>query len=58
LISLGTDKTVKIWDIRNYSCIETIIDNIHYMPENRLTNLLFDLNTGNILLTSRKVNCW
>jgi WD40 repeat protein len=37
LISLGTDKNVKIWDIRTYKCIQTIFDKICYRPEDRLT---------------------
>ena len=58
LISLGTDKVVKIWDIRTYVCIQTIIDKIGYRPEDRLTYILFDKNTNNILLGSRKINLW
>jgi len=26
LISLGTDKVIKVWDVRNYRCMQTIID--------------------------------
>jgi len=37
LISLGTDKVVKIWDIRTYKCIQTIFDKVPYRPEDRLT---------------------
>ena len=32
LISLGTDKVVKIWDTRHYECIQTIIDRVTYRP--------------------------
>ncbi len=58
LISLGTDKVVKIWDIRTYACIQTIFDKICYRPEDRLTSILFDRTTNNILAGSRKVNLW
>ena len=58
LISLGTDKVVKIWDIRTYKCIQTIFDKICYRPEDRLTCILFDDYTNNILLGSRKINQW
>jgi WD repeat-containing protein 49 len=55
---LGTDKVVKIWDIRTYACIQTIFDKVCYRPEDRLTSLLFDQYTNNILLGSRKINLW
>lgn len=58
LISLGTDKVVKIWDIRTYACIQTIFDKICYRPEDRLTFLHFDKSTNNIVLGSRKINLW
>ena len=58
LISLGTDKVVKIWDIRTYACIQTIFDKVCYRPEDRLTSMIFDKWTNNILLGSRKLNMW
>jgi len=58
LISLGTDKTVMIWDVRNYTRIRTLVDKTDYRPDNRLTSLMFDKYTNNILLGSRKINCW
>jgi len=58
LISLGTDKVVKIWDIRTYACIQTIFDKVCYRPEDRLTSMVFDKHTNNILLGSRKLNLW
>lgn len=58
LISLGTDKVVKIWDIRTYACIQTIFDKVCYRPEDRLTSIIFDRTTNNILAGSRKINLW
>ena len=58
LISLGTDKVVKIWDIRTYACIQTIFDKVCYRPEDRLTSIIFDRTTNNILACSRKINLW
>jgi WD40 repeat protein len=58
LISLGTDKVVRIWDIRTYICIQIIFDKVCYRPEDRLTSLWFDHYTNNILLGSRKINLW
>ena len=58
LISLGTDKMVKIWDIRTYTNIQTIIDKICIRPDDHLSSLIFEPQTNNILLGSRKVNFW
>jgi WD40 repeat protein len=58
LISLGTDKAVKIWDIRDYTLKQTINDKICYRPEDRLTSIYFDRTTNNILVGSRKINLW
>ena len=58
LISLGTDKVVKIWNTVTYAAIQTIFDKVYYRPEDRLTSLLFDKYTNNIILGSRKINLW
>ena len=58
LISLGTDKVVKIWDTRTYICIQNIIDRFFYRPEPILTSLHYDKNTHNIIVCSRKINFW
>ena len=41
LISLATDKVIKIWDLRTNKCMQTILDKEHYWPENRITALMF-----------------
>ena len=53
LISLGTDKTVKVWD-KTFNCVQTLQDKVQY----RLTSILFDQWTNNILIGSRKINAW
>ena len=58
LISLGADKVVKVWDIRNYKCIQTIYDKTTYRPENRSTGVYFNPKVNSILLTSKKINVW
>ena len=56
LISLGTDKVVKIWDIRTFQCVQTIADQTTYRPENRLTGLYFNRKINSLVLTSKKIN--
>lgn len=58
LISLGSNKMVKVWDIRSYQCIQTIEDKVCVRPDDILTSLVFEPVTNNILLCSRKVNFW
>ena len=58
LISLGVDKVVKIWDVRNYRCIQTIVDKTSYHPDNNLTSIHYDPHVYGLLLTSRKINIW
>ena len=42
LISLSTDKVIKIWDLRTNKCMQTIVDKEHYWPENKITSLMFN----------------
>jgi WD40 repeat protein len=58
LISLGTDKVVKIWHLHNYFLVQTITDKFCYRPDDVLNSLHFDKWTNNIVLGSRKVNFW
>jgi len=58
LISLSSDKCVKIWDTWTYASIQTLFDKVCYRPEDRLTAVHFDNITNTILLTSRKINMW
>lgn len=58
LLSLDTEKTVKIWDVSTYVCIQTIFDKVCYRPEDRITSFLFDKYTNNIILGTRKINTW
>ena len=58
LISLGTDKVVRIWDTRSYNCLQVITDRFFYRPEPILTSLYYDKVTHNIIVCSRKINFW
>jgi len=49
---------VRIWDTRNYACIQTIVDKNEVRPVNILKGLIFEPETNNILLGSRKINFW
>lgn len=52
IISLGSDKTVKVWDIRNHKCLQTLQDKEIYKLDNTIFSMAFDhqrklLLTGN-----------
>jgi len=56
LISLSVDKVVKVWDIRNYRCIQTFTDKTEYKPEDRLTCMAFDEEGPALVLCSSTLN--
>ncbi len=53
IISLSTDKVVKIWDIRRQNCVQTLVDSFQYRPENILSCIHFSpAGGGKLLLAS------
>ncbi|CAK0806541.1 unnamed protein product, partial [Prorocentrum cordatum] len=56
LISMSIDKVVKVWDIRNYRCIQTFTDKTEYRPEDSLTCMAFDEEASNLLMCSSALN--
>lgn len=56
LISMSIDKVVKVWDIRNYRCIQTFTDKTEYRPEDSLTCMAFDEEASNLLMCSSVLN--
>lgn len=56
LISIGSDKLIKIWDLRNTHCLLNISDRNNYKPENLITSAYFDEKLERMLLGSRKIN--
>eukprot|EP00929_Paragymnodinium_shiwhaense_P117445 TRINITY_DN8801_c0_g1_i2.p1 TRINITY_DN8801_c0_g1~~TRINITY_DN8801_c0_g1_i2.p1 ORF type:complete len:1148 (-),score=306.96 TRINITY_DN8801_c0_g1_i2:362-3805(-) len=56
LISLSVDKVVKVWDMRNYRCIQTFTDKTEYKPEDRLTCIAFDEEVPALVMCSNTLN--
>lgn len=56
LISMSIDKVVKVWDIRNYRCIQTFTDKTEYRPEDSLTCMAFDEEASSLLMCSSALN--
>lgn len=58
LISMSTDKVVKIWDIRSHKCLQTIVDKGVYWPENRMSAMTLDPKQRAIVTAGTKLKQW
>ena len=58
LISLGTNKNVRIWDIKTYTLISNINDPFTYRPDNMYSSLLYDPFQKAIIYGTCKLNIW
>jgi WD40 repeat protein len=47
IISLSIDKQVRIWDIRDQSCIQILLDPYTHFPENLISSMHFKPNEKN-----------
>ncbi|KAI9352022.1 WD40-repeat-containing domain protein [Obelidium mucronatum] len=58
LISLSEDKVIKIWNIRNLNCIQTLMDKVPHRPENIISAIFFDATNRQFLTGSNKLETW
>ena len=58
LISLSTDKVLKIWDIRTNKCIQTIQDETDYWPENRISSIMYNPYKETIVTGAVRPKLW
>ncbi|KAJ3391675.1 hypothetical protein HDU92_008924 [Lobulomyces angularis] len=53
IISLSTDKVVKVWDIRKQNCVQTLMDPFTHRPEDSLSSINFsNVNGGSLVCAS------
>ncbi|KAI8804253.1 WD40-repeat-containing domain protein, partial [Cladochytrium replicatum] len=52
IISLSSDKVIKVWDIRKQQCVQTLCDNFPHHPEDALSCLTFCPNTNSLVAAS------
>jgi WD40 repeat protein len=57
-ISLSEDKVIKIWNVRNLNCLQTMIDKMAHRPENIISSIFFDSHNRRILTGSANVEIW
>ena len=58
IISLSTDKVIKIWDMRMQKCLQTIQDKVKHRPEDCLTTMFFDRDRNRLLTASGMIDVW
>ncbi|KAL3142584.1 hypothetical protein ABBQ38_002902 [Trebouxia sp. C0009 RCD-2024] len=58
IISLSSDKVIKVWDIRNNRCLQTMTDKQKHRPEDALTCLLYDAKQQHLLSGSVLPKVW
>ncbi|KAJ3065105.1 WD40 repeat domain 95 [Podochytrium sp. JEL0797] len=58
LISLSEDKVIKIWNIRNLNCLQTLMDKVPHRPENIISAIFFDNTNRQLLTGSNKLESW
>eukprot|EP01083_Nonionella_stella_P153482 493178_1 len=58
LISLSTEKVIKIWDVRNFRCVQTIYDDSNYRPENRISTMMFDSCNNRLVTGTNRIQLW
>ena len=52
IISASTDKEIKVWDLRNHQCLQTIKDSGFHKPDNMITCIKFSQETGGALIAA------
>jgi hypothetical protein len=56
--TLGMDKQIKVWDIRNHKCLQTFHDRQAYRPDNRLGSMLYDPKRRALVAASVAPKAW
>ena len=58
ILSLSVDKQIKVWDIRNHRCIQTVTDRTAFRPENKIGAITKDNLRKTILTATLKPKIW
>ena len=58
IITLGVDKQIRIWDIRNHRCIQVLHDKTAYRPENKIGAILYDSDKKCLVTGTLKLKQW
>jgi len=58
IISCSADKYIKVWDLRNYKCLQTLQDKTHYRPEDRIAACTYDPLRQQLLTGTTQLKAW
>ena len=52
------DKCVKVWDMRNFKCVQSIADREPYKPDDTIAGLLYDGTRGRLVTGNTRLKAW
>eukprot|EP00760_Papus_ankaliazontas_P025580 PhM_4_TR2799/c0_g1_i1/m.22136 len=55
IVTMSSDKVVKIWDVRTFRCMQTIQDKESYHPEDTLSAMTYDERRSTIVAANKTV---
>ena len=55
-MTVGQDKTVKLWDTRSFSCLQTFVEREQLRPENRFSAMFLDVYNERLLVCSNQLH--
>ena len=58
ILSVGGNKTIKVWDIFSYKCVQTLHDPTTHYPENQLTCACLDPERRRLLTVGSNLSVW
>ena len=58
VVSLSTDKTIKIWDLRTNRCVQTMEDENTYRPEDRISVMMHDPKRRQLVTGTTRLRSW
>ena len=58
VISVSLDKMIKCWDSSTLRCIQTVVDETAYRPENRVNAMLFDSHQQMLVTAGNRLSMW
>ena len=58
IISLSEDKVIKIWNARNLTCLQSVIDHVPHRPDNIISSIFYDCQNRQLVTGSDKLETW
>jgi WD40 repeat protein len=55
---LMQDKMIKVWDIRNFRCLQTLFDKTTYHPDDVIGAVLFDSERSQMISSNTSLMRW